>query len=390
MSEPAIALRRVVKRSGKRILLDDVTATVAAGRLVGLAGPCGAGKTMLLRLIAGLLRPDSGSIAVHGLDVVRDAAAVQAIIGYMPQRSGLHDHLTAIENLELHAALRNVTGVARRRRVEELLSLAGLAGFASERAAALSAGRRQKLSLACAVVARPRLLLLDEPAAAVDPIVRRELFGFAAAVAQQGATVLWSTASFEEAERCPTVLLLQDGRIIGQGTPGELAAGRPGHARAVPVVGPQRREVARRLRAVPGVGDVQVLAASVRFLTDEPVGATPPRGLAGIGDIVASAPRLEDRFVRLATEGSPPAPPGDRRVLGPAVEVDGLARRFTAARCAQRRPLPAAISATWHRASRSMASCRLRRTCGSALPPAVSNAGAAGSGSNPFSPSSGS
>ena len=156
-----------------RSALQNVTTQIESGRIVGLVGPDGAGKTTLLRLIAGLLRADDGRIEVGGLDPVANARQVRKRIAYMPQRFGLYEDLSVGENLILYADLRGVVGSARKETFERLLEFTGLGSFTDRLAGALSGGMKQKLGLACALVATPELLLLDEPSVGVDPISRR-------------------------------------------------------------------------------------------------------------------------------------------------------------------------------------------------------------------------
>lgn len=334
MSGPAVVLREVVKRSGKATVLDGISATIQAGQLVGVVGPSGAGKTMLLRLIAGLLRPDAGQVEVLGRDPAREGTAVQALIGYLPQRCGLHDELTSAENLKLHADLHDLTEGTARVRVDALSRALDLVHLGDRRIRTLPIEARRKLALACALIGEPRLVLLDEPTAGLDPGSQRELFRLAAALAEGGTSVLWSTTSFEEAERCAYVLLLHEGRLLGQGTPAEIAARLAGRTHTVRAVGPDRRRVAARLWAAPGVRDVRVRAGAVRFLTDAPGSAVAPDRLAGRDAIGAVPPSLEDAFIaRQAGQDTGPVPVTARSeagtsVPGPCIAARGLTKRF--------------------------------------------------------------
>ena len=198
----------------------NLTVEIRHGKITGLIGPDGAGKTTLMRLAAGLLRADSGTINVLGLDVARQALQVQANVGYMPQRFGLYEDLSVQENLDLYADLHGVPVSARRERYEELMRMTGLAPFTKRLAGKLSGGMKQKLGLACTLVHPPRLLLLDEPTVGVDPVSRRELWGIVDRfVKEEGTTVLLSTAYLDEAERCDEVIILDEGQLIGQGPP---------------------------------------------------------------------------------------------------------------------------------------------------------------------------
>jgi len=202
--------------------LDGISTRITAGRVTGLVGPDGAGKTTLIRLLIGLLEPDSGSITVDGLDVTRRAGAVHEMAGYMPQKFGLYEDLSVIENLELYADLRHVTGNERRRKFERLLDFTGLDPFQSRLAGKLSGGMKQKLGLACALIGDPRLLLLDEPSVGVDPISRRDLWAMVQELLAEGMAVVWSTSYLDEAEKCDSVVLLNEGCKLHDGPPAEL------------------------------------------------------------------------------------------------------------------------------------------------------------------------
>ena len=221
---PALRLEDVHRsfRSGKRVVtaLDGITASAASGAVTGLIGPDGAGKTTLMRLVAGLLQVDGGRIEVLGVDVARDPLAVQTRLGYMPQRFGLYEDLSVQENLDLYADLQDVPKAARRERYAELLHMTGLGPFTSRLAGRLSGGMKQKLGLACTLVHPPELLLLDEPTVGVDPVSRRELWQIIGHLTREaGTTVLFSTAYLDEAERCDAVLLIHDGRLLGAAHP---------------------------------------------------------------------------------------------------------------------------------------------------------------------------
>ena len=202
--------------------VDDLTAFVYPGEVTGLVGADGAGKTTLIRLIAGLLLPTSGSVTALQFDSAREADRIHPLIGYMPQKFGLYEDLTVIENLRLYADLRGVVGPQRQSTFERLLRFTDLSDFTDRLAGALSGGMKQKLGLACALVQKPELLLLDEPSVGVDPISRRELWQMVQGLVDEGIGVIWSTAYLDEAERCGHVLLLHEGKLLFEGPPKEL------------------------------------------------------------------------------------------------------------------------------------------------------------------------
>lgn len=202
--------------------LDNITVTLSKGQMIGMAGPDGAGKTTLLRLIAGLLKPSQGSIKIDGYDTLKDATAIHEFIGYMPQKFGLYEDLSVMQNLNLYAELKGIPKPDKEAIFNQLLRFTDLAPFKDRLAGNLSGGMKQKLGLACALMKKPTLLLLDEPSVGVDPISRRELWKMVHALLAEGITVIWSTAYLDEAERSDTVLLLNGGKLLYQGPPAQL------------------------------------------------------------------------------------------------------------------------------------------------------------------------
>lgn len=206
--------------------ISQLSAAIPKGEIIGLVGPDGAGKTTLIRLMAGLLLPTQGSITVAGLDTIRDAHQLSEVIGYMPQKFGLYEDLTVMQNLTLYADLRALPPSQRHATFERLLHFTALAPFTDRLAGKLSGGMKQKLGLACALIVKPTFLLLDEPSVGVDPISRLELWKMVDELLQEGISVLWSTSYLEEAQKCHRVLLLNSGKLLFYGTPAELKGGK--------------------------------------------------------------------------------------------------------------------------------------------------------------------
>ncbi|MDE2211135.1 MAG: ABC transporter ATP-binding protein [Betaproteobacteria bacterium] len=338
MAEAALALESCTKRfrrDGAPVhALDQVSATVRAGRITGLLGPDGAGKTTLMRLAGALLLPDSGRVTVLGLDTRSEGMAIQERIGYMPQRFGLYEELTVQENLDLYAALQGLSPAEKKTRQQELLALTALGPFGNRRAGQLSGGMKQKLGLACALLRSPSLLLLDEPTVGVDPISRRELWHIIQSRRNAGVSVLISTAYLDEAERCEDILLLHEGRLLVQDTQASLQGTLSGRCYRVRREGTPRRRLRTELAARNGVLDATIQADGVRVLSD---GGAPPAMPAEQWDAVP--PRFEDAFVNLlhgraASLQRPEPPPPPRHDLTPAqddlpvIEVRDLWRRF--------------------------------------------------------------
>ena len=210
-------------RKETTIALDDVSFSIPVGRIVGLLGPDGAGKTTLMRLLCGLLRPTRGTATVLGFDSVQDAYRIQAEVGYMPQKFGLYENMTVEENLSLYAQLHGVSAEQRTARYPRLLQLTNLTRFSDRMAGKLSGGMKQKLNLVCALVSQPKLLLLDEPTVGVDILARRELWSILQQIArEESTTVLASTAYMDEADFCDQTLVLIEGKLIANQKPDEI------------------------------------------------------------------------------------------------------------------------------------------------------------------------
>ncbi len=336
----ALAAVNLVKSFTGSRALDGISFATRQGVVTGLIGPDGAGKTTLMRLAAGLLAPDSGTIHALGLDSTSDSLAVQAALGYMPQRFGLYEDLTVQENLDLYADLQGVPESERPERYQELMHMTGLADFTRRLAGRLSGGMKQKLGLACTLVRAPSLLLLDEPTVGVDPVSRRELWVIIdRLVKEQGMSVLISTAYLDEAERCQDVILMHEGRILMQGAPGDLSAPLAGRTWAVAAPGSKLRDVQAGLAGQSGVVDAQVQGDHVRLVTEQvstPEALSLLPGLTG-AHIVAVAPRFEDGFIDLLRARTGASIRGNIRVNSllpdvkndaPVIQVEGLVRLF--------------------------------------------------------------
>ena len=337
MPAPAVAINRLAFAyvPGEPALA-ELSAEIRPGRVTGLVGPDGAGKTTLIRLLAGLLLPAAGSIEVFGHDTRRAARHLPRLIGYMPQKFGLYEDLSVLQNLRLYADLQGVTGAARSAAFARLLEFTALAPFQGRLAGRLSGGMKQKLGLACALIRKPQLLLLDEPSVGVDPVSRRELWRMVRELVDPETAVLWSTAYLDEAEKCDAVLLLNEGQLLFAGPPQQLTERVAGRSFQVRDVSGNRRQLLTRALQRPEVQDGIVQGQNVRLVLRE--GAAPPPLAeleAGEGArLVAVAPRFEDAFVDILGGG-----PGGESVLaatlapapesaGPTVEGEGLTKRF--------------------------------------------------------------
>jgi ABC-2 type transport system ATP-binding protein len=221
MTTPIILTENLTRRFGEFTAVDHVNFTVNAGEIVGYLGPNGCGKTTTIRMLLGLLEPSEGRATVLGFDSFRQSEEVRARVGYMSQKFALYDDLTVLENLAFYGG---VYGLHDPQRIDETLALVGLAGHERELARALSAGWRQRLALAIALVHQPKLLFLDEPTSGVDPTARRAFWDLIYELAAGGVTVLVTTHYMDEAEYCGRVGIMRDGKLLAMDTPAALKA----------------------------------------------------------------------------------------------------------------------------------------------------------------------
>lgn len=284
---------------------------IHTGSVTGLVGPDGAGKTTLMRMLAGLLKPSEGNASVIGLDPIEGDRALHAVLGYMPQKFGLYEDLTVMENLTLYADLRGVTGEEREKTFKRLLEFTALGPFTTRLAGKLSGGMKQKLGLACTLVGQPKVLLLDEPGVGVDPISRRELWQMVHELAGDGMLILWSTSYLDEAEQCRDVLLMNEGELLYHGAPKELTQQMAGRSLLVTHSDENNRKLLQRALKLPQVSDGVIQGRSVRLILAKDASVeeltqalnVPPENIS------QTEPRFEDAFIDLlggaATQESP-------------------------------------------------------------------------------------
>jgi ABC-2 type transport system ATP-binding protein len=245
----AIDVRGLTKRYGHRTVVDGVDLQVRAGRICGFLGPNGSGKTTTIRMLCGLLTPDAGQGTCLGMDLRRDALRIRREVGYMTQRFGLYEDLSIRQNLDFVARLYELP--QRREAVDAALERLGLATRQSQLAGALSGGWKQRLALAACLLHTPRLLLLDEPTAGVDPKARRDFWDQIHALAAEGITVLVSTHYMDEAERCHELAYIAYGKLLARGTDREIV--RDAALTVWAVQGPALASIVPALKAAPGV-----------------------------------------------------------------------------------------------------------------------------------------
>jgi ABC-2 type transport system ATP-binding protein len=307
--------------------LHALDATFAPGRVTGLVGPDGSGKTTLMRMIAGLLQPSSGSIVMlEGRRVLGDAEARDGL-GYMPQRFGLYEDLSVQENLVLNAELRGVPQEKRGPRFQQLLSFTDLHRFTDRHAGKLSGGMKQKLGLACALIAEPAVLLLDEPSVGVDPISRRELWAMVRALAGDGMTVIWSTAYLDEAERCDDVIVMNGGKILFQGEPARFADRCRGRVFLIDQADGSKRTALKRYTRDPRAVDAIIQGDRLRVVMKDGEKAleapvTEPRFEDAFIDVLGGAGKEESVIAKVAPMRAP-VPGGV-----PVIEAHELTKQF--------------------------------------------------------------
>ena len=315
-STPAIVLSALGRQFGELRAVDGLTFDVFPGEIFGLVGPDGAGKTTTMRMLAGILTPDSGSATVAGCDVGRDPEKAKHHLSYMSQRFGLYEDLTVDENIRFYADLFGVQRREREQSATELLAAAGLSEFRKRLAGNLSGSMKQKLGLVCSLIHKPGVILLDEPTNGVDPVSRRDFWRILYSRVEQGVAILISTSYLDEAERCHRVGLLHKGRMLFCDRPEELKKKFPGGVLAVYSSEPAR--LRRELAGAPAVRSALLVGDRVHLFVDDARRRLPElrefleQTHAVYDSIEEIAPSIEDLFVS-AVEGGPeshlPAPP---------------------------------------------------------------------------------
>jgi ABC-2 type transport system ATP-binding protein len=254
-------------------------------------------------MLAGIMPPDAGNATVAGFDVVRNPEGAKHALSYMPQRFGLYEDLTVDENIRFYADLFGVKKTEREQRSSQLLEAAGMAEFHERLAGKLSGGMKQKLSLVCALIHRPKVILLDEPTTGVDPVSRRDFWRILYGLREEGVTILITTAYLDEAERCNRLALLHNGRVLYCDTPAALKQRMPGAV--VAISSSAGRDVRSAIVALEGVSNVIMVGGGVHAVVDDARLRIPElrnalqRGNVPFEEIAVAAPSIEDVFVAL-------------------------------------------------------------------------------------------
>jgi len=297
MAALAIDVHDMTKRFGERVAVDHVGLKVRTGDICGFLGPNGSGKTTFLRMLCGLLRPDDGGGTCLGYDVIRDSELIKREVGYMTQKFSFWEDLTIAENLDFTARVYRVKN--RRQAVRESLDRLGLTDRRNQLAGTLSGGWKQRLALAACLIHRPKLLLLDEPTAGVDPKARRDFWEEIYVLAAEGLTFLVTTHYMDEAERCHQLAYIFNGKLLASGTVSDVV--EQAHLTTYAVTGPDLLELASQLRGRPGVRQAVTFGDALHVSGDDPAALE-----AAIGPFRESAHRwqkaetgLEDVFIHL-------------------------------------------------------------------------------------------
>jgi ABC-2 type transport system ATP-binding protein len=287
--------------------VDGMSFDVRAGEIFGLVGPDGAGKTTTLRMLAGILPPDSGSATVAGCDVVRDPERAKHALSYMPQRFGLYEDLTVDENIRFYADLFGVRKAERDLRSAQLLQAAGMSEFRSRMAGKLSGGMKQKLGLVCALIHRPQVILLDEPTTGVDPVSRRDFWRILYELIAEGVAILTSTAYLDEAERCHRVALMHQGRLLFLDTPENLKSSFSKGVLSITSAEP--RSLRTALEGADGISSLVLTGDGVHVVVDDAARRIPEfktrlaRASVPFDAMQQALPSIEDLFVDAVAGG---------------------------------------------------------------------------------------
>ncbi len=299
----AIEVLDLTKQFGKFTAVDSINFHVKRGEIFGFLGPNGAGKSTTIRMLCGILNPTSGTGTVAGFDIAKNPEDIRRNIGYMSQKFSLYEDLTVEENIEFFGGIYGLSKAERLERGKQVLEMAGLEGRQESLVAQLSGGWKQRLSLGCAIIHRPKILFLDEPTSGVDPISRRNFWDLIYRVADEGSTVLVTTHYMDEAEHCDRLCLIYRGKLIALGTPNELKLLHNGDLLKVechPLM--NGLEVIEKM---PFVYDVALFGASLHISVEDDKKAVPSikaelqKNNIEVLDIQKIDPTLEDIFVSL-------------------------------------------------------------------------------------------
>jgi len=301
----AVKIKSLTKKFNQLAAIDNISLEIDKGEIIGLIGPDGAGKTTFLRLLAGLLKPSSGSIMLEGIDVAKNPQKIKERIGYMPQHFSLYGDLSVSENLKFFADLYGVSSKKFRERKKELLHFSGLSPFEDRLARNLSGGMQKKLVLSCNLFHTPGILLLDEPTTGVDPVSRKELWDILFQINGQGTTLLITTPYMDQAQRCHKVSFMYEGRILSYKSPQSLIEERK--EETIELIAEHKR-VRRLLKKLPGLKSIYHFGETLHLIFESGIGGEEiiKEFLAKQGIQILSlkriTPSFEDAFLALIEE----------------------------------------------------------------------------------------
>ncbi len=303
-----IEVRDLNKSFNDITAIKDLSFSINKGEIFGIVGPDGAGKSTLLRTISTILKPDKGQINILGMDTVKYARKIKEIQAYMPQRFGLYEDLTVEENIFFFGRLFGVSNKEIKKRLELLYGFSKLGPFNNRLAGKLSGGMKQKLGLACCLVHKPKLILLDEPTNGVDPVSRREFWRILYDLLQDGVTIVVSTAYLDEAERCNRLALMHEGEFIHSGTPADIKGII--QKKILEIILPDSRKGEYILKKYKEYASVIRTGLSIKVFVKNPkksrehISNIMKKNKLPIIEINESMPSLEDCFIELVSQGS--------------------------------------------------------------------------------------
>lgn len=309
-SNAAIEITRINKLYGKHQVLYDLNFSVERGSVFGFLGPNGSGKSTTIKILCGLVKPNSGTASILGLNIRKSMPEIRRQIGYMSQQFGLYEDLTVRQNLKFYSGLYGLGREKFNQRLDAIVDLTKIGPYLNEKAGHLSGGWKQRLALACAIIHEPPVIFLDEPTAGIDPVARRDLWDLLFDLSSQGITLFVTTHYMDEAERCHKVAYIFEGRLIAYGTSSELRSMEritPEGTRRLKVDCHPLMRAYRSLQQLPDVLDATIFGAEIHLIVAERLTNSTLRqcleyeGIA-VQEIAAIEPSLEDVFVTLTQQ----------------------------------------------------------------------------------------
>lgn len=302
-NSPLIKAKDLTKSFGRHTAIDNISFNIDQGELFGFVGPDGAGKTTLIRILAGLLEISSGDLIIDGIDIRKKPESIKQHIGYMAQQFSLYRELSVKENLQFFGQLFGVPRDVFDQRSDFLLDFAGLKQFENRRASKLSGGMQKKLALACTLIHQPKILLMDEPTTGVDPISRREFWDILTNLHIEGTTIIVSTPYMDEADRCSQVGLIYQGQLLLKDEPGNIRSMIDGDI--IKVVADDRAATEIILRDIPGVAEIQNYGESIHLIVDngkkriKKIKRSMKNHDLKYSEISITSPKMEEAFIYL-------------------------------------------------------------------------------------------